>query len=822
LVSERTIFMAALEQSTPEHRAAFLDEACAGDAALRERVEALLRSHEQGGSFLGEPVPERVAAALAGAEGGAVTQGEPPDADAGGEAFPFLTPTDRPGVLGRLGHYDILEVIGRGGMGVVLRAFDEKLHRVVAVKVMASQLATNGTARKRFTREAQAAAAVSHDHIVTIHAVEEAAGHPYLVMHYVSGMSLQERLDRNGPLQLAEIVRIGVQTAAGLAAAHAQGLVHRDIKPANILLENGIERVKITDFGLARAASDASLTQSGVVAGTPQYMSPEQARGEAVDQRTDLFSLGSVLYAMCTGRAPFRASESMAVLKRVCEERPRPIRETNTDIPDWLVAIVDKLHAKDPADRYQSAAEVAALLNQHLAHLQHPSVAPLPVTRSSKPPAAQPRRVVAGVAMLFLAAIAIGVSAALLGVFDPETIPVEKDQPTGKGPTETAAKPDPHPFVVLGSKGVAVRTFDTLAEAVQGSSGGDTIEIRGNGPFVCGPVKLTHALTIRAADGYRPVLQFAENLQTDAALVLEGLELQRVGQKVPHGDGDALVLAWGSPSLHIVNCGLREHLMVPCVQSNAPICVLRNCEFLSPLHRAARLAGKQCVIDNSLAAGWGMLELDFEVQPSQPDISVQISRSSLRISEHALLVQLYPVQPDKFAEKDAKRVRFDASSTIFDTPSVVVMNEVVPFLARLKPQPEEAKALLLRMLTWRDRGNLYIPGGSLLLWNEPPKGVAREIGPRSLADWKKVWASGDADAVEGRVKYQGGDLLAKLRDAPEKLTPEDFRLRADSPGYKAGKDLGADVDLVGPGAAYGRWKKTPEYQQWLKTTGQRK
>src|SRR5262245_56446568 len=317
-MSERTIFMAALEKGTAEQRAAFLDQACADDAALRERVEALLLSHEQCGSFLGKPVPERMAAAVAGAEGEAATLAEALDSNTGDETLQFLTPTDKPGVLGRLGHYDVLEVIGKGGMGIVLRALDEKLHRVVAIKVMAAQLATNGTARQRFTREAQAAAAVSHDHIVTIHAVEEAAGHPYLVMQFVSGMSLQERIDRSGPLMLAEIVRIGMQTASGLAAAHAQGLMHRDIKPANILLENGIERVRITDFGLARAAADASLSQSGVVAGTPQYMSPEQARGAAVDHRTDLFSLGSVLYAMCTGLPPFRASECMAVLKRVC------------------------------------------------------------------------------------------------------------------------------------------------------------------------------------------------------------------------------------------------------------------------------------------------------------------------------------------------------------------------------------------------------------------------------------------------------------------------------------------------------------------------
>ena len=196
----------------------------------------------------------------------------------------------------------------------------------------------------------RAAAAVVHDHVVAIHAVDSWNNLPYLVMPFVAGRSLQERVDRDGPMGVKEILRIGIQTARGLAAAHEQGLVHRDVKPSNILLENGVERVKLTDFGLARAVDDASLTQSGVVAGTPQYMSPEQARGEAVDHRSDLFSLGSVLYFMCTGHPPFRASSTPAVLRRVSDERPRPLREVNLDVPDWLAAIVDRLHEKDPAE----------------------------------------------------------------------------------------------------------------------------------------------------------------------------------------------------------------------------------------------------------------------------------------------------------------------------------------------------------------------------------------------------------------------------------------------------------------------------------------
>jgi anti-sigma factor RsiW len=177
------------------------------------------------------------------------------------EELAFLAPSSRPGTLGRLGHYEIQEVIGRGAFGIVFKAFDEQLHRVVAIKVLAPQIAASGTARKRFTREAQAAAAIANEHVVTIHAVEGGNNPPYLVMHFIAGISLQEKLDQEGPLGLKQILRIGLQSADGLAAAHKQGLVHRDIKPANILLENGVERVRITDFGLARAMDDASLTQ---------------------------------------------------------------------------------------------------------------------------------------------------------------------------------------------------------------------------------------------------------------------------------------------------------------------------------------------------------------------------------------------------------------------------------------------------------------------------------------------------------------------------------------------------------------------------------
>ena len=289
-----------------------------------------------------------------------------------------LRPTDDPEMLGRIGGYEVSGVVGAGGMGVVLKAVDKSLDRTVAIKVLAPHLAANGAARKRFAREAKAAAAVLHPNVIAIHSVSNDESTPYLVMPYVRGTSLQKRLDVQGPLSLTEILRIGSQVAAGLAAAHAQGLVHRDIKPANILLEDGVERVTITDFGLARAVDDATMTHSGVIAGTPQYMSPEQARGEAVDQRSDLFSLGSVLYAMCTGHSPFRAETVYGVMRRITDDEPTPVRQINPDMPDWLDLVICRLMSKRAADRFETAALVAELLEKCLAHVQHPTAVALP------------------------------------------------------------------------------------------------------------------------------------------------------------------------------------------------------------------------------------------------------------------------------------------------------------------------------------------------------------------------------------------------------------------------------------------------------------
>jgi serine/threonine protein kinase/WD40 repeat protein len=341
------------------------------------------------------------------------------------EDLAFLAPPQTPDELGRLGDYRIFKVLGAGGMGIVFEAEDPQLHRRVALKVMKPELAARPAERQRFLREAQAMAAIEHDHIVAIYQVSEDRGLPFLAMQLLKGETLEDRLRRaaSPPLPLgegrgdgsrspttlpiAEILRIGREIAAGLAAAHAQGLTHRDVKPPNVWLEKS-GRVKILDFGLARPVQDdAHLTQSGLIAGTPQYMAPEQAEGQPVDRLCDLFSLGCVLYRLLTGRLPFRGPNTMAVLRALAVEQPQPPHEVRPEVPRALSDLTMRLIAKEPKDRPQSAAGVAESLAEigrsHLPDGTHPVHREGPA-RQARPTWTSGRAIVVAAALLLLIA----------------------------------------------------------------------------------------------------------------------------------------------------------------------------------------------------------------------------------------------------------------------------------------------------------------------------------------------------------------------------------------------------------------------------------
>jgi eukaryotic-like serine/threonine-protein kinase len=378
----------------------------------------------------------------------------------------YLLEPSHPELLGRIDRYEVERRIGAGGMGVVYKALDTDLHRTVAIKVLAPQLARIGAARQRFHRESRAAAAVVHEHVVAIYNVESNTQFPYLVMQYVQGESLQSRVERQGPLSIEEILRIGIQCASGLYAAHQQGIVHRDVKPGNILLEAGLERVLLTDFGLARTVDDASLTHTGVVAGTPHYMSPEQANGDPVDFRSDLFSLGSVLYFIATGHPPFRADRAMGVLNRTCHHAHRPVWQVNSQVPTALSKMIDRLLEKRPARRPANALEVqlrlTAMLHEHQTRPGHRLAI---VTRSIK---SYKKWLVAS--LLIMATLGFGWIVGLYGLDFQSmtsrrlggTLDLSSSQP---GPTSPPTSRPNHDETALGE--VAVDNLETLLSDTQ-------------------------------------------------------------------------------------------------------------------------------------------------------------------------------------------------------------------------------------------------------------------------------------------------------------------------------------------------------------------
>jgi serine/threonine protein kinase len=265
----------------------------------------------------------------------------------------------------RIGRYEIIAKIGQGGMGVVYKARDMKLGRTVVLKFVRAEAAANPTAADRFLREAKALAAIRHDHVVEIYDYGDEHGVRFITMPLLAGETLEAKLEREGPLSTAEVLRIGTELAEGLAAVHAKGLIHRDLKPSNVWLEEPGGRVKLLDFGLARDRAAAEpLTSTGAVVGTPAYMSPEQVNGLDLDARSDLFSLGSVLYRAATGHSPFRAKTATATLKAVGEIDPPPARTVYSEVPPGLSDLIESLHRKNPAVRPSSATEVGQELRR--------------------------------------------------------------------------------------------------------------------------------------------------------------------------------------------------------------------------------------------------------------------------------------------------------------------------------------------------------------------------------------------------------------------------------------------------------------------------
>jgi serine/threonine protein kinase/Tfp pilus assembly protein PilF len=307
-------------------------------------------------------------------------------------------------MIGKIfGHYKVVQKLGEGGMGEVFLAEDTKLNRQVALKFLPSQFASEESFKARFKREAQAAAALNHPNIITIHEVSEYEGRPYIAMEYVEGQSLKGLIGKKD-MTINQVFDIAIQICEGLTKAHQQGIVHRDVKPQNILVDKD-GRARILDFGLARLEREAMITRTGSTVGTVAYMSPEQARGERVDQRSDIFSLGVVLYEMITLQTPFRGEHEAAMMNSILSDTPEPLARYKADVPQELERIVDKALRKDINTRYQSAADMMADLKQ--IQMETMTLSTKSVVRTAKVSRTGPI-LVSGAILLAVAVIIVG------------------------------------------------------------------------------------------------------------------------------------------------------------------------------------------------------------------------------------------------------------------------------------------------------------------------------------------------------------------------------------------------------------------------------
>jgi hypothetical protein len=565
-----------------------------------------------------------------------------------------------------------------------------------------------------------------------------------------------------------------------------------------------------------------------------------------------------------------------------------------------LAAIVEKLHAKDPAKRYQTAAEVAEVLGRHLAEVQHPSVVTLPVLESPARTSHANRWTVAAAVLLCLL-VGLGMAegtgvtklastvirivtgeGTLVVETDPDVritldgngdltfqlaggqsirvpighyrvkatkegkaIPLDKELVSiARGDNQVVrvrlerephivatSETEPGAFVLLAAG--EERRFDTMAEAVQRASDGDTIEIRGNGPFVSPVVNVgKHALTIRAGATFRPVIRASSAdrpmnvglLITEAPLALEGIEFQLMSDlpKMDEYHRPYIIQSNNAP-LYVANCKFRYEMSGYCLKaSGSPVCVVRNCEFTSGSAVAliwAPSTGGRCLFDHCIlirthaVAGW------YDRADLQ-DISI-------RLASNTVVGPMFPIMTINLLAMPnldgvpKKPLRIESQANIFDGHSVLGLDQH-PKENTKALEGADAEAFLSRLVDWQEQHNLYSPNTPYATWFTDWLQTENH-GPKSLAEWSRFWGQADSKSLEGQVHFQGGNLLSRHDALAEQLIPEDFRLRADSAGYRAGpdgKDLGADVDLVGPGPAYERWKKTPQYQQWLKETNQ--
>lgn len=691
------------------------------------------------------------------------------------QGLEFLNPPTSPDSLGTLGRFSVLEEVGRGGMGIVLKALDPDLQRLVALKVLSPTLAAMPAARERFLREARAAAKLEHEFILPVYEVQQSDPLPYLVLPFVDGIDLQERLEEDGPLPLSEILTLGYQLSLALEEAHAANLVHRDIKPANVLLR-GDQRLWLADFGLARAAEELSLTRTGTIAGSPPYMSPEQVRGEELDARSDLFSLGCVLYAMTAGQSPFYASNLTAVLRKVDSQEVPKLSTVQPALPSWFRSLVGRLLEKDPNARPQSASEVRSLFEQHGQDPKSPPPKRFPFLLTS-------------IALLALTAL-------FLALFLPkdDQSPPDRELPAG--------------FYLLGNE----KTFPSLEEAIAAAEGGQTVIIRKSGKLPVTTIDLGQkSLTIRSGAGYHPILANSDwreaILKSNAPLCLEGLEFQHPHAELPAKAAPILELENGP--VFLANCrfvrptnrtGRRtaRFATAPVVQlKSCPSVEIINCEFYTLDSTTLSLEPEETEFHHSLRAVNNLMtgQINIRLEAPGPGTASWDLRHNTMVG--TVTMALWP-------------------NALPPTMSVHGESNLYDFKKYFLWVREDQHRISRQHLKLSGTRNLFRASQRLGLETGDPYFLSRQRNPESkvergsLGQFKEFTTHFGALGTEASSSVLRWDRINEFRNNSAAMSSALF----EPTDAHSDQQIGFSTDSLGPGEAYKLWRESTAYEDW--------
>jgi hypothetical protein len=673
-------------------------------------------------------------------------------------SHPFLDP--RGGFAG----YDVTEIAGSGAMGVVLKAHDPTLQRTVAIKVLSPSRAWDEESVARFLREARTIAAIQHDHVVAVYSAGREKGLPYLVMPFHSDGTLEQMLARTPRLPPAEIIRVGIQLARALEVTHAQGVLHRDIKPSNILLEGGLGRVRLADFGLAYSVDDARRS----VAGTPQYMSPEQARGEPIDVRSDLFGLGAVLFRLATGETVYAGKSAQEVLQTAAAGCVKSGAEIKADVPPALGKIIDRLLAPRRGDRFASAADVAEAL-----------------TRAAN----CNRRRLKRAAQVALAASALCVATicALDATGRTAIVNTLLCQRSRDG------------FFIRGRFG----TYAELPDAVQAARGGDVIDVRFSGERVIRNFRIGRKpITIRAANGFTPVLYATNNAQAfilaDSPLTLEGLTLMRRVKGVAF---TPLVAAENAP-IALLNCRIFRSSPVPAdtlIKAGRLLPLTNDAERVFP-PLVVLDSGSRCLMRNCLVLGLSASAISFRGESG----TRAEMENNLFATHRVFLVR----------RNQGFRIELEAANNIFLSETLLdlgntasIGNITARWTNCFFDLPEGAVVRVyrhgtgdwLRNLTWKESNTFYAGAVDF---------IADRVGRRIYeATWSRLLQlSPSSHVLSDRHLFSG----VVIRPAPQ--------LHATD-ANTAGLSINVQPQHIGEGKSYLAFRADPEYRRWQAKVG---